>query len=166
MTCPATGGGSSIRSRKSSTLARAPPSSMSSGPTNALVDAFRRVAPRSSTPLLPSGPDRRAFERRGPRLPETELQHRPAPAEGEPAEPRVGIHHAWLAHPLQDGQVRDRVGVEVALRELDPFGRGEAFRPVGLPVTVADGEHGLAGEAAIAHHELRHEDVLDAEVGS
>ena len=76
------------------------------------------------------------------------------------------MYHARMPDALEQREVRDRIRVEVAPAEVDAVLGREPLGPVHLARAVADGPDGLAREAAVAHDELRDQQVLDAEIGA
>src|SRR5215467_15316794 len=78
----------------------------------------------------------------------TERQYRPPPLRGDAAQCAVGVDHPGMADYLEHGQVGDRVGVGIAVRQRVSPLLGQLADLGGLGLAVGVELH-LAGVVAI-----------------
>jgi hypothetical protein len=76
------------------------------------------------------------------------------------------VYHTRVPHAIEERQIRDGVGVEEARGEIDPVLGGEPLGPVDLAAPVAHRLDHIAGEAPVAHDQLRDQVMLDPEIGA
>src|SRR4029077_16906859 len=103
--------------------------------------------------------------RRVHRLVQPWPQYLPAAPMRESPQPRIGVYHTRVPYAIEERQIRDGIGVEEARGEIDPVLGGEPLGPVDLAPPVAHRLDPLAGEAPVAHDQLRDQVVLDPEIG-
>ncbi len=80
----------------------------------------------------------------------------PATLHRGPIEQRIGVRCDGMADEIEQREIRDRVGVEVALRQVDPLLFDELLEPVDLSLFEADRLDHAPGE----------DSVLDLRIGN
>jgi PAP2 superfamily protein len=80
---------------------------------------------------------------------------RPAAADRRAVEQRVRVHGHRMADEVEQREIRDRVGVEEALREVDSLLLDELLDPVDLPLFETDGLDDAPREAPVLDLETR-----------
>src|SRR5262245_21062779 len=162
----------SINTRSMASPAARPTTSITTGRMNTRAEPPLRSPADLLMPPLLFSPDARPgcgsaaeCRRRHARLAEPRHQHLPPPTLRESPQPWIRMYHTRVPHAIEQREVRDGIGVEVAVGEIDALLGRESLRPVDLPASVADWLDHLAGEPAIADDELRDQQVIDPEVG-
>src|SRR5262249_40003146 len=153
-----------INTRSMTSPAARPTTSIATGRTNTRAEPPIRSPADLMPPLLFSPRDVRpdcgsAAERHRclAGLAEPRHQHLPPSTLRESPQPWIRMYHTRMPHAIEQREIRDGIGVEVAVGEIDAVLGREPLGPVDLAASVAHGLDHLPGETAIADDELGHQ---------